>query len=144
MRRIVAGAMLALSPGLFGCGINEVAPKPCEAVTIAGDKITPVSYPLGNIAVGYQEAKVIHNREQDTPGVIRKEGGKYYLDVRALPPHLGDEYTDFSNYADYNDPGAAVSIHIPESGEIGFTTGCIERSIIHDNTSFAHITLPTK
>jgi hypothetical protein len=64
----------------------------------------------------------IGNHQEETEGVIIEEDGSFYLDVKGLPNKLANDYTAFSG------TDAAIILETPETGSIGLTSGCIERT----------------
>lgn len=139
MRKLaVAGAMMASSVGLFGCGSHEVAYKPCEVVTVDGEAFHRSSYPLGVVAVKFQEDKIFFSSPEVTTGTIIEENNKFTLLVKELPENLANDFTEFLN------TDAAVIVQMPEN-DIGLTKGCIESHLVdgQGNTSTV-LSLPTK
>lgn len=98
--------------------------------------VHPASYPLGVVAVKYQENVAVGNNENTTQGIVSRLGSKFVLDVKGLPTHLANGYTEFAG------TNSAVILDTPETGMLGFTKGCIERTI-NNAIPTSHVDLPT-
>jgi hypothetical protein len=137
-RLVAACALLASSSGLLGCVSNEVASKPCEAITQSGEAVHPNSYPLGAAAVKFQESRIVFNVQDETEGVIIiDEDERFFLVVKGLPNKLANDYTAFSG------TDAAVILETPDTGIIGLTSGCIVRTRHANGIPTSHIELPS-
>ena len=117
----LAGSLVVGGSFLSACSTDEVPYAACGAVNPSGEHLDPTSYPTGDITVYYQQSVDIGNQQSTTQGVITETSGRYILDVKNIPNHLANDYTDFYG------TDAAIIIDSPQTGEIGFTRGCMTR-----------------
>jgi len=122
---------------LTGCIPTSSPDAPCAAYGEDGTQLAITSYPTGAVEVSYRPLSTAdkYAATGKMEGIVTLKDGLYVLDVKDLP--------DVSRLtSDYYRSDAAVFITTPETGSIGFTTGCITTGVDAAGIPTTLVTLP--
>ena len=152
LERKIAATSFAIVAGLGLTACNDWQPKAnneCAAFNLDGEKVRPLKYPLGNVAVIYQEPRLVLYKKM--PGTITEDAGKQVLSIRNFPKI--SESAKVQGFADakYDKDGferkdIVLAINTDETGMLGFTTGCLAEATDNSNNvniPVTYVTLPT-
>jgi len=128
-RGIGYGATVALAAGVFLAGWEQQHPEPrlsvgCEAVDSRGLKQQGVAYPVGQVAVKYQERRPLGNTADTMPATIMAQGDNHKLRLHEpLPDRLANDYLG------YRQTDVVIAVETLSHGEVGITEQCFSRQV---------------